>query len=62
MYHSGKYGFMCQYDRKTDADTAWSVIYDIKNNEIFYIYIDALTGETANILKVVETTDGNKLM
>ncbi len=31
---SGKYGFMCQYDRKTDADTVWSVIYDIKNNEI----------------------------
>ncbi len=23
---SGKYGFMCQYDRKTDADTVWSVI------------------------------------
>ncbi len=32
---SGKYGFMCQYDRKTDADTVWSVIYDIKNNEIY---------------------------
>lgn len=32
---SGKYGFMCQYDRKNDADTVWSVIYDIKNNEIF---------------------------
>ena len=31
---SGKYGFMCQYDRKTDADTVWSVIYDIKNNII----------------------------
>ena len=31
---SGKYGFMCQYDRKKDADTVWSVIYDIKNKEI----------------------------
>lgn len=31
---SGKYGFMCQYDRKKDADTVWSVIYDIKNREI----------------------------
>ena len=25
---------MCQYDRKADADTVWSVIYDIKNNTI----------------------------
>ncbi len=32
---SGKYGFMCQYDRKTGADTVWSVIYDIKNKRIF---------------------------
>lgn len=34
---SGKYGFMCQYDRKTDADTVWSVIYDIKNNDIYRV-------------------------
>ena len=34
---SGKYGFMCQYDRKTGADTVWSVIYDIKNNKIFRV-------------------------
>ena len=32
---SGKYGFMCQYDRKAGADTVWSVIYDIKNSRIF---------------------------
>ena len=32
---SGKYGFMCQYDRKTNADTVWSVIYDIKNKKIY---------------------------
>ena len=32
---SGKYGFMCQYDRKKDADTVWSIIYDIKNGMIF---------------------------
>ena len=32
---SGKYGFMCQYDRKTGADTVWSVIYDIKNKQIY---------------------------
>lgn len=32
---SGKYGFMCQYDRKTNADTVWSVIYDIKNRKIY---------------------------
>lgn len=34
---SGKYGFMCQYDRKTNADTVWSVIYDIKNNKIYRV-------------------------
>lgn len=34
---SGKYGFMCQYDRKTGADTVWSVIYDIKNKKIFRV-------------------------
>ena len=33
----GKYGFMCQYDRKTDADTVWSVIYDIGNNVIYRV-------------------------
>ena len=32
---SGKYGFMCQYDRKTDADTVWSVIYDIGCKEVY---------------------------
>lgn len=31
---SGVYGFMCQYDRKTNADTVWSVIYDLKNKEV----------------------------
>ena len=34
---SGKYGFMCQYDRKTNADTVWSVIYDIKNRKIYRV-------------------------
>lgn len=34
---SGKYGFLCQYDRKTGADTVWSVIYDIKNKRIFRV-------------------------
>ena len=34
---SGNFGFMCQYDRKTDADTVWSVIYDIKNNDILRV-------------------------
>lgn len=33
----GKYGLMCQYDRKTDADTVWSVIYDIGNNVIYRV-------------------------
>lgn len=32
---SGKYGFTCQYDRKTGKDTVWSVIYDTKNKKIY---------------------------
>ena len=34
---SGKYGFICQYDRKTNADTVWSVIYDIRNKKIYRV-------------------------
>ena len=34
---SGKYGFMCQYDRKTNADTVWSVIYDLKRKNIWRV-------------------------
>jgi len=34
---SGKYGFMCQYDRRTNADTVWSVIYDIRNKKIYIV-------------------------
>lgn len=34
---SGKHGFMCQYDRHKGADTVWSVIYDIKNRQIFRV-------------------------
>lgn len=32
---SGKHGFMCQYDRKKGVDTVWSVLYDIKNKDIY---------------------------
>lgn len=32
---AGKYGFMCQYDRKTNADTVWSVVYDLKRRRIW---------------------------
>lgn len=32
---SGKYGFMCQYDRKTGADTVWSCIYLLNENKIY---------------------------
>ncbi|MCI8310107.1 C45 family peptidase [uncultured Clostridium sp.] len=34
---SGKYGFMCQYNRKTGADTVWSIIYDLKNKKIYRV-------------------------
>jgi predicted choloylglycine hydrolase len=32
---SGKYGFMCQYDRKLSFDTIWSSVFDISNNRIY---------------------------
>jgi len=32
---SGKYGFICQYDRKTGHDTVWSVIYDLSHQKIY---------------------------
>ena len=32
---SGKFGFLCQYDRKTGKDTVWSVIYDLTNKKIY---------------------------
>lgn len=32
---SGKYGFMCQYDRRLGMDTVWSCVYDVKEKRIF---------------------------
>ncbi|MDO5556880.1 MAG: C45 family peptidase [Clostridia bacterium] len=34
---SGKHGFICQYNRKENSDTVWSVIYDLKNKKIFRV-------------------------
>lgn len=34
---SGKYGFMCQYDRETGADTVWSVVYDLKEKRVYRV-------------------------
>lgn len=34
---SGKYGFMCQYDRKKNADTVWSVVYDLKRKQVWRV-------------------------
>jgi predicted choloylglycine hydrolase len=34
---AGKYGFMCQYDRKKNADTVWSVVYDLKRKQIWRV-------------------------
>lgn len=34
---AGKYGFMCQYDRRKNADTVWSVIYDLKRKQIWRV-------------------------
>jgi len=33
-----------------------------KNGEIYYFYVNAINGKLENILKVIETTDGAKLM
>lgn len=32
---SGRFGFMCRYERATGKDTVWSVIYDLKELEIY---------------------------
>jgi predicted choloylglycine hydrolase len=32
---SGKYGFMCQYDKKLNFDTIWSSIFDISCDKIY---------------------------
>lgn len=34
---AGKYGFMCQYDRKTNADTVWSVVYDVREKKVYRV-------------------------
>jgi len=34
---SGEYGFICQYDRKKNADTVWSVIYDLTDYKILRV-------------------------
>jgi predicted choloylglycine hydrolase len=32
---SGKYGFMCQYDKRLNFDTIWSSVFDITVNKVF---------------------------
>lgn len=32
---SGRYGFLCQYDRSTGKDTVWSVVYDLKRRKVY---------------------------
>lgn len=32
---SGKYGFMCQYNKNSNFDTIWSSIFDLTNSEIY---------------------------
>lgn len=32
---AGGYGFICQYDRKKNADTVWSAVYDVKNRKVY---------------------------
>ena len=32
---SGKYGFMCQYNKELNFETIWSSVFDITNNKIY---------------------------
>jgi predicted choloylglycine hydrolase len=32
---SGKYGFICQYDKNLNFDTIWSSVFDISNHHIY---------------------------
>ena len=32
---SGKYGFMCQYDKKLNFDTIWASIFNLTSSEIY---------------------------
>jgi predicted choloylglycine hydrolase len=32
---SGKFGFMCQYEKELNFDTVWSSVFDITNNKIY---------------------------
>ena len=34
---SGKYGFICQYDRRKNTDTVWSAIYDCRNKKFYRV-------------------------
>lgn len=34
----------------------------LKNGEIYYFYVDGETGQLVNVLKVIKTSDGSKLM
>lgn len=34
---SGNHGFMCQYDRRKNADTVWSVVYDLKRKQVWRV-------------------------
>lgn len=34
---AGKHGFLCQYDRAQNADTVWSVVYDLKRGQIWRV-------------------------
>ena len=32
---AGKYGFLCQYNRKSGKDTVWSIVYDVKQKKLY---------------------------
>ena len=34
---AGKHGFICQYDRKQNADTVWSVVYDLRRKQLWRV-------------------------
>lgn len=34
---AGKHGFMCQYDRSKNADTVWSVVYELERKQVWRV-------------------------
>lgn len=62
-----KSGYVIKDERKVLAPIDFEEIlcYEfntLNNGNIFYFYVDAQSGKLVNVLRIIRTTDGNKLM